>query len=95
MKGINICISFLSNIEAQPASLLNAVAILLEATETEDREKALNELRNIIIEKHEIFDNYDMHDAQEFLQILLQNLAVSILYVYLNCVSSNRLYIEI
>lgn len=67
--------SFLSNIEAPPASLLNAVAILLEATETEDREKALNDLRNIIIEKHEIFDNYDMHDAHEFLQILLQNLA--------------------
>jgi len=56
--------------------LLNAIDILLETTETENREKALNELRNIIIEKHEIFDNYDMHDAQEFLQILLQNLAV-------------------
>jgi hypothetical protein len=55
--------------------LLNAIDILLETTETENREKALNELRNIIIEKHEIFDNYDMHDAQEFLQILLQNLA--------------------
>ena len=56
---------------------MNAVNILLGATETENREKALNELRNIIIDKHDIFDNYDMHDAQEFLQILLQNLAVS------------------
>jgi ubiquitin C-terminal hydrolase len=68
--------NFLANTEAHSGSLLNAIDILLETTETENREKALNELRNIIIEKHEIFDNYDMHDAQEFLQILLQNLAV-------------------
>jgi len=69
--------SFLAEIEgiAEEGSLLNAVNKLIETTETENREKALNDLRNIIIEKHQIFDNFDMHDAQEFLQILLQNLA--------------------
>ena len=70
---------------AEEGSLLNAVNKLIETTETENREKALNDLRNIIIEKHQIFDNFDMHDAQEFLQILLQNLAVR----YYNC---NKLY---
>jgi len=69
--------SFLAEFEgiAEEVSLLNAVNKLIETTETENREKALNDLRNIIIEKHQIFDNFDMHDAQEFLQILLQNLA--------------------
>ena len=79
--------SFLSEAKAQEGSLLNAVNILLGATETENREKALNELRNIIIDKHDIFDNYDMHDAQEFLQILLQNLAVSFLNSQNKCQS--------
>ena len=71
--------SLLAEVEgiAEEGSLLNAVNKLIETTETENREKALNDLRNIIIEKHQIFDNFDMHDAQEFLQILLQNLAVS------------------
>ena len=77
--------SFLAEVEgiAEEGSLLNAVNKLIETTETENREKALNDLRNIIIEKHQIFDNFDMHDAQEFLQILLQNLAVS--FMTYNC----------
>ena len=84
-KFSNSYFSFLAEVEgiAEEGSLLNAVNKLIETTETENREKALNDLRNIIIEKHQIFDNFDMHDAQEFLQILLQNLAVS--FMTYNC----------
>ena len=85
IKFSNSYFSFLAEVEgiAEEGSLLNAVNKLIETTETENREKALNDLRNIIIEKHQIFDNFDMHDAQEFLQILLQNLAVS--FMTYNC----------
>ena len=69
--------SFLSKVQAQAGSLLNAVATLIGATEAEEREKALEALRGIIVQKHSDFDNNDMHDAQEFLTVLLQNLAVS------------------
>lgn len=67
--------SFLSKVQAQAGSLLNAVATLIGATEAEEREKALEALRGIIVQKHSDFDNNDMHDAQEFLTVLLQNLA--------------------
>ena len=69
--------SFLSKVQAHPGSLLNAVATLIGATAAEEREKALEALRGIIVAQHADFDNNDMHDAQEFLTVLLQNLAVS------------------
>lgn len=49
---------------------------LIGATEATEREKAVEYLRGIIVKKHPEFDNNDMHDAQEFLLILLHNLAV-------------------
>jgi len=67
--------SFLSKVQAHPGSLLNAVATLIGATAAEEREKALEALRGIIVAQHADFDNNDMHDAQEFLTVLLQNLA--------------------
>ena len=70
------CFSFLSKTKAQDNSLLNAVTTLIGATEATEREKAVEYLRGIIIKKHPEFDNNDMHDAQEFLLILLHNLAV-------------------
>ena len=72
--------SFLSKVQAQAGSLLNAVATLIGATEAEEREKALEALRGIIVQQHSDFDNNDMHDAQEFLTVLLQNLAVSFFF---------------
>ena len=73
-------LSFLSKVQAQAGSLLNAVATLIGATEAEEREKALEALRGIIVQQHSDFDNNDMHDAQEFLTVLLQNLAVSFFF---------------
>ena len=46
-----VSLSFLSEVEAEGGSLLNATHNLIKATEHEDREKALNDLRNIIIDK--------------------------------------------
>jgi len=67
--------SFLSKAKAHENSLLNAVTTLIGATEATEREKAVEYLRGIIVKKHPEFDNNDMHDAQEFLLILLHNLA--------------------
>ena len=78
-------LSFLSKVQAQAGSLLNAVATLIGATEAEEREKALEALRGIIVQQHSDFDNNDMHDAQEFLTVLLQNLAVSFFRLEIIC----------
>lgn len=60
-----------SNITAAQDSLLYAVDHLTVSTECDAREEALTQLREIIIKKHEEFDNFDMHDAHEFLQIFI------------------------
>ena len=73
---LSLFLSFLSKTKAHENSLLNAVTTLIGATEAAEREKAVEYLRGIIIKKHPEFDNNDMHDAQEFLLILLHNLAV-------------------
>lgn len=67
-----------SNITANKDSLLHAVDHLMSSTECDARDEATTKLREIIIKKHEEFDNYDMHDAHEFLQIFINIISVSI-----------------
>jgi uncharacterized UBP type Zn finger protein len=59
-------------------SLLHAVDNLIASTECDARDKAITQLREVIIKKHEEFNNFDMHDAHEFLQIFINIIAVSI-----------------
>merc|ERR1712227_229879 len=57
--------------EVSEDSLLAAVDKLLNTTECEARDEATTHLRDIIVKKHNQFDNFEMQDAHEFLQIFI------------------------